>query len=246
MRLPISLLGLLLFQIAQATTFLIPPFTDWVQQSPHIVRGRVLSLQTKKVLNHDGQTAIYTFGSFRVLEVLKTSGPQPIPKDEIVIRKIGGTVDGQTLTLAGSPELPTNRSLVLFLGPRTNDDSHEILGLELGEFRVGPDGVLSGVFFQKEAPWSLDRLRQEIRTQTDAQQAEPPPAAQILSPPDLPNRRMQVTSELPPSSASSPNPEPHPKTQDSRVLTALTFIAFGCCLLLFYFFKRKRSSTLKP
>jgi hypothetical protein len=76
-----------------------PTFTDLVDRAEQIVEGTVAEIQTKWVDNAAGHRVIKTFVRIRVSETAKGTA-----EEEITLLFFGGTLDGQTMAIAGMPE----------------------------------------------------------------------------------------------------------------------------------------------
>lgn len=187
--------SLLIFQAlftqgAKATSFYIRPFSEFTQTTPNIVHGKLSNIHTENSITSDGARTIYTYAHLEVKEVLKGDLHQ---KQSITVRKIGGTKDGVTLEIPSSPEFKSDDDTVVFLSPEKEDQSYEVLGLELGKFgleekngnsfltggifnysKSGPEGsesdhsVRAKELAENQHPWSLNQLRALIRTQNEA------------------------------------------------------------------------------
>jgi hypothetical protein len=116
--------------LAGATSFFIRPLPDFARDARYIVRGTLHSVVSEYGSDPAGAKTLYTYAKLEVREVLKGT----LPEREILIRKVGGTKDGVTLSIDSSPEFSENEDTVLFLGEQKDDRSYEVEGLELGKF----------------------------------------------------------------------------------------------------------------
>jgi hypothetical protein len=128
---------------AQATSFMITPFPDFVKAAPNIVRGTLHDILVENGITADGSKTIYTYATVDVRETLKGSISVPT----IRVRKLGGTRDGVTLDVPSSPEFVESEDTVVFLSEAREDQSYEVWGMELGKFWLkeeGGEAILQG------------------------------------------------------------------------------------------------------
>ncbi len=172
---------------AWATSFYIRPMPDFVRDAIHIVRGRLHQPHAEFGIAPGGERNVYTVAELEVLEVLKGN----ISKSSLPVRKLGGTKDGITLHIPGSPEFQDGEESVFFLGPENEDHSYEVTGLELGKFGLeeknGELELTGGLLGYSDGPealeamgpgvaanrrvWTLKQLKDLIQVQ----KSEPPP-----------------------------------------------------------------------
>ena len=120
---------------AFATTVIPLSVEELVQISSHIIEGRAVQSWSQWDANHN---FILTYTKFQVQHTLKGQVGQ-----EIIVRQLGGTVDGITQTVSGIHHWRVGEQAVLFLRPgRIMDGSLEVTGLVQGNFlvRTGPNG----------------------------------------------------------------------------------------------------------
>ena len=138
MRNRLLFIGTILFLaavVASATT-VIPMSVD------KITRLSTLVAEVRAVGSHSAWNAehnnIYTYTEFQVTRVLK--GTQPT---KLVVKQLGGSVDGITEHVSGVRYWSNGEEAVLFLHPSTsNDGTHVVTGLMQGNFAV--DRLASG------------------------------------------------------------------------------------------------------
>lgn len=179
-----SLLGLLVAQFAFATSFYIRPFSEFTQNTPHIIYGTLSNIHVENGVTTDGGKTIYTFADLEIKEVLKGN----ISGSKIIIRKLGGSKDGVTLEIPSSVRFKENESAVFFLLNANEDQSYEVTGMELGKFNLieknGQQILTGGIFSYTEhnhndhqnadhqvmaenkRTWSLQQLKNLIETQS--------------------------------------------------------------------------------
>ncbi len=211
------------------TSFVEVPFEDAVQDAPLVVRGAVGARFSDWGLARDGRRRIYTYYELIVSERLKgDSGEQRL----ILMRELGGEVDGVGMQVSGVAQFQPDEEVVVFLSPGVPDakgrTAFDVRGMMMGKFTVkteeGGDEVLDGagtsalehplhrqVRRELEAQgdtkpakkWTLGALRQLIASQGGATPPAPFPGVSVASPSPVP-------SALPPSlvegSASSLQP----------------------------------------
>jgi hypothetical protein len=118
-RRSVVLIGLILALALplSASQFMQLPFDEVATQSKYIVRGHVE--QTWSAWD-DAHEVIYTYASVRVSRYFgETTGP-----DVLVVREVGGTVDGYTQEAIGFPAIRKGEQVVLMLSQW--DDSPEL------------------------------------------------------------------------------------------------------------------------
>jgi hypothetical protein len=249
---------LLISPSSRATSFFVPPFADFTRDAENIVRGRIHQPHAEIEIGSDGQRLIYTYAEVEVIEVLKGG----ITKPSIPIRKLGGTKDGITLEIPGSPDLDDESESVLFLGKEQENHFFEFKGLELGQFGLeeknGATVLTGGVLGLPENPeiagitqnvetrtWTLAQLRALIKSQ-GASPLSPAdsgskPVNRSSPPPETPKGQADTNSGAQPS--PSPNaPESSselPPSQDSTQAAGLLFLMGGVLLGLFFYLRRK-------
>ena len=91
-----------------ASQFIELPFDQVARESKFIVRGHVVDTWSAW---DDAREVIYTYSTVRVTRYFgEATGP-----DTLVVREVGGTVDGYTMEAIGFPELRRGEQLVLML-----------------------------------------------------------------------------------------------------------------------------------
>lgn len=95
-----GLLGLIGWTAPLSAISVTPPtFTDLVDRAEHIVDATVADIHSEWVVNAKGYRVIKTFVRLRVTETAKGSDDP-----EINLSFFGGTLDGQTMAIAGMPK----------------------------------------------------------------------------------------------------------------------------------------------
>jgi hypothetical protein len=99
-----------------ASQFIDLPFDQVARESRMIVRGTVQNTWTAWDDSHE---IIYTYATVRVNRYLgDATGP-----DTLVVREVGGTLDGYTQEAIGFPMIRANEDVVFFLAPWEDDAS---------------------------------------------------------------------------------------------------------------------------
>jgi hypothetical protein len=92
-----------------ALTVAPPEFDQLVNQSEFIVRTVVKSVHSEWRVSH-GQKHIFTFVELEVRETIAGTPPQPL-----VLRLLGGRIDGEVMEVEGGPEFRPGQEDVLFV-----------------------------------------------------------------------------------------------------------------------------------
>ena len=91
-----------------ASQFIELPFDQVARESKYVVRGHVVDTWSAW---DDAREVIYTYATVRVTRYFgEATGP-----DTLVVREVGGTVDGYAQEAIGFPELRRGEQLVLML-----------------------------------------------------------------------------------------------------------------------------------
>jgi hypothetical protein len=124
-----SILALVAVCAISATTVIPLSVENLTKISSHVVEGRAISSWTQWNAAH---TVIFTYTKFQVLRTLKGQAPAAL-----VVRQLGGTLDGTTEKVAGVRHWQIGEQAVLFLRPgEIPDGSLEITGLIQGNFLI--------------------------------------------------------------------------------------------------------------
>ncbi len=125
----ISILGILLTICASATTVIPLSVENLTSVSSHVVEARAISSSNQWNAAH---TLISTYTTFQVERILKGAAPSIL-----VVRQLGGTLDGTTEKVPGVRHWKIGEQAVLFLRPgETRDGSFEVTGLIQGNFLI--------------------------------------------------------------------------------------------------------------
>ena len=138
--------------LASATVMVELPLEALTHQSDAIVVATVISSRAQLVIDPVRGSEVHTFSELRVLESL--AGPRV---DRIVVEEIGGTLQGETLHIEGTPHYAIGGEVVAFLERRA-DGSFRTTGMAQGRFEIrrgvagAPDSVaqdLDGIAFAR-------------------------------------------------------------------------------------------------
>jgi hypothetical protein len=180
-----------------ATTFLERPFPTTVQEAPVIVRGKVGTSYTNWAELPDGSKRIHTFTELQLDDILKGT----ITGRTLIMRELGGEKDGVGMQVSGTAQFDRGEDVVVFLGLKNPDGSHDVHGMMMGKYNVErdeqgkeylvgaglssltqpglrghehlvePDGEEGQRDTRPDSKWTIEALRQLIRDQ--AQGATP-------------------------------------------------------------------------
>jgi hypothetical protein len=112
-----------------ASQFIQLPFEQVAQQSTYIVRGTLGPVYS--AWDDSGQT-IFSYATIRVDKYFgDATGP-----DTLVVREVGGTVDGYTQQAVGFPTLREGQEVVLFLSKWSDSADYRIHAYNQGKFGI--------------------------------------------------------------------------------------------------------------
>lgn len=119
-RLSLVLIGLALLALPlSASQFVQLSFDQVARESTYVVRGTVEQTWSKW---DDAHEVIYTYATVRVHRYFgETTGP-----DTLVVREVGGLVDGYKQEAIGFPELRKGENVVFFLAPVEDGSAYRI------------------------------------------------------------------------------------------------------------------------
>jgi hypothetical protein len=155
-------LGTLLLVLAlplAASQFIQQPFDAVARESSLIVRGQVLDTYSAWDASRE---VIYTYATVRVSRYFgEATGP-----DTLVVREVGGTVDGYTQEAIGFPAIRRGEQVVLFLSNWEDSSDYRIHAFNQGKFlvheRAGKEILVEDPVKQGDA-----RLEQRDRFQVE-------------------------------------------------------------------------------
>nr|ACU26392.1 hypothetical protein [uncultured bacterium HF186_25m_30B18]ACU26429.1 hypothetical protein [uncultured bacterium HF186_75m_14K15] len=120
---------------AAASATIVKPFTlrGLATEAHEVVRGEVID---EEVIYDAYWDRVYTHNVVHVLEAL---GGTARPGDLIVVRQMGGVLDGIESVLIGTSDLQLGDEVVLFT--RTDGAMHYLVGMAQGAYWVWRDGA---------------------------------------------------------------------------------------------------------
>jgi hypothetical protein len=145
-----------------ASQFIELPFDQVAREAQYVVRGEVIDTWSAW---DDAHEVIFTYATVRVSRYFgETTGP-----DTLVIREVGGTVDGYTQEAIGFPMIRAGEEVVLFLAPWSDGGAElRIHAYNQGKFLVknrnGRELVVADQVRQGDARLGRDGQLPEVRT----------------------------------------------------------------------------------
>lgn len=149
-----------------ASQFVHVPFDQLVVNSPLIVHGNVGKVWSVETTTLQGKL-IYTYAEVLVGSVLAGNGVS-----SVIVKEVGGTVDGYTQEVVGFPMLRSGEEVVLFLAPF--DEAFRIQGYAQGKYLVERSG--------SDVTVSLDPIQQgHERLHSDVLESEARPMDELVT-----------------------------------------------------------------
>ena len=112
-----------------ASQFIDLPFDQVARESNLIVRGSIVDTWSAWDDSHE---VIYTYATVRVNRYFgETTGP-----DTLMVREVGGTVDGYTQEAIGFPMIRSGEDVVLFLAQWEDGSDYRIHAFNQGKYLV--------------------------------------------------------------------------------------------------------------
>jgi hypothetical protein len=144
--------------VSHATMFVPIPMTTQVGEADTIVRGKIGNSYADYGPRNDGAKSIFTYYQLQVSEALKGDAPS---SGQIMIREMGGEVNGVGMQVAGSAHFDPGEDVVVFMGPKNPDGSYDLKGLSSGKYNIqtqddGTENLLG--LAQHETMTSLHRI----------------------------------------------------------------------------------------
>lgn len=127
-------------QVLWATTFFVRPFPEEVRSAPLIVRGIVGNSHADWGTAGDGSKRIYTYTDLQVSEVFKGD----IPGKSILLREMGGEIEGVGMQVAGTARFERGDDVVVFVGDRGKEgslDYYPVHNMSMGLMNVTKDSL---------------------------------------------------------------------------------------------------------
>jgi len=155
-RITLVLIGLALLAMPLAASqFQQLPFDQVARESSFVVRGTVEQTWSKWDDSHE---VIFTYATVRVHRYFgEATGP-----DTLVVREVGGMVDGYVQEAIGFPGIRTGENVVFFLSPVEEGGEYRIHAYNQGKYLVvnrgGVEVLIEDPFKQGEGrPERTDR-----------------------------------------------------------------------------------------
>jgi hypothetical protein len=140
-----------------ASQFITMSFDQVAREAKYVVRGHVVDTWSAWDDSHE---VIYTYATLRVSRYFgEMTGP-----DTLVVREVGGTVDGYTQEAIGFPAIRRNENVVMFLSEWEGSTDLRIHAFNQGKYlvreRAGIEVLVSDPVKQGEAaqPERHDRM----------------------------------------------------------------------------------------
>jgi len=252
-----AFLSFVLFPLAAwSTSFVEQPLPDIVAETPVMVRGKVGISHADWGVGPDGNKRLYTFYELRISEVFKGQ----VPGGSVSIRELGGEKDGIGMQVAGAAHFDKDEDGVLTLSDRNADGTYDIRGLATGKYNIkqdqsgreilvgaGAGGQIDSMAKNPQAsdkPWTLDALRDLIRTQGGAGSPAPStPEPQGKPPTQRPSAApVAAASQQAPQLQPSPSVEPEGASGESSLSFARVLaLALGLGIAIWVWIARRRS-----
>ena len=122
---------LALAPVLHATSVIPPSFPELVAEADAIYRGRVTSIQSRRVEQPNGQdSVIKTFVTFAVERVLKGPG-----QTQVTLEFLGGTVGDESMTVTGMPKFNVGAREIVFV-QKNGVQFCPLVALMHGRYRV--------------------------------------------------------------------------------------------------------------
>ena len=168
-RRTLSLLTLLLALSAlplSASQFMEVPFDQVVRESAYVVKGTIGETWSAWDASHE---VIFTYATVRVDRYFgESTGP-----DTLLVREVGGTVDGYTQEAIGFPAIRRGENVVFMLSRWEDSTDYRIHAFNQGKYLVRNRGGVEYLFADTRQQGS-ERLDGERRMQTESiDSAEP-------------------------------------------------------------------------
>lgn len=145
-----------------ASQFVKMSFDDVAREARFVVRGEVVSTWSAW---DDAREVIYTYATIRVNRYIgETTGP-----DTLIVREVGGTVEGYTQEAIGFPELRSGEQVVLMLSEWEGSNDLRIHAFNQGKYLVRNKGGIEVLHEDpvKQGDARLHRTELGARQQTE-------------------------------------------------------------------------------
>ena len=191
---------LLVALTAHATTVIAPDFDSLVSKADYVVRATVKSVTSEFRATPQGR-AIFTKVELEVLETITGIPPSPL-----VLEMLGGTVDGVTMRVDGTPKFHVGDEDILFV-QNNGRQYYPLVGIMNGKYPVKRDASGAAIVTRSNGTPLYDarEVKQEMAPAGVAQSQHA--GQQPLSPAAFADkiRQTKQNSQMPPKPPSLAN-----------------------------------------
>ena len=139
-----------------ASQFIEQPFDQIARESKYVVRAQVIDTYTAW---DDAREVIYTYATLRVNRYFgEATGP-----DVLMVREVGGTVDGYTQEAIGFPAIRRGENVVLMLSQWEDSSDLRIHAFNQGKYLVRTTPAGKEILVQDPVKQGDARLSREGR-----------------------------------------------------------------------------------
>lgn len=176
---------------ARATTVIAPDFEHLVSGADYVVRAVVKSVTSAYRDTPQGK-AIFTKVELQVLETITGTPPSPL-----VLEMLGGTVDGRTMRVDGTPQFHVGDEDILFV-QNNGRQFYPLVGIMNGKYPVKQDAQTGAKYVARSNGTPLFSATEVKSDMTSTATAQSQHAGQApLSPADFANQiRSMKNSQL--------------------------------------------------
>ena len=164
-RRTLSLIGLLLIvsMPLSAAQFIEQPFERVASEAKYIVRASVIDTWSAWDASHE---VIFTYATLRVSRYFgEVAGP-----DTLVVREVGGTVDGYTQEAIGFPAIRRGEQVVLLLSEWDDSSDLRIHAYNQGKYLVRTRSDRTEILVADPVKQGEERLTRDHRFEAEAQE----------------------------------------------------------------------------
>jgi hypothetical protein len=137
-----------------ASQFIEMPFDQVAREARYVVRGQVLETYSAW---DDAREVIYTYATIRVHRYFgEATGP-----DVLMVREVGGTVDGYTQEAIGFPAIRRGENVVLMLSQWEDSSDLRIHAFNQGKYLVRTNPLGREILVQDPVKQGDARLHRE-------------------------------------------------------------------------------------
>ena len=180
-----SIMASCLIGIACATTVIPPSFDELVRHAEVIFQGTVTNVRSEWT-GEGAQRHIVSYITFKVNDTFKGN-----PGDQITLRMLGGTVNGQTMEVTDAPKFKKGDRDVLFV-ENNGTQFVPLVGIMHGRYHVKQDASGHDVIYKNDgtplsstnqvgkeataaegAPIALQHFKQAVQTRAAQHTSQP-------------------------------------------------------------------------